>query len=116
MLLAGLGDRERRVELLFFMFAEWNHIAKRQPFCSFVLFSPVVLFVGRSSGALLPPYVFNGFLAQLTFREMDGQPPQLHSRGTHLKNQLNPHQPEGIPSIKKNKNFLFIFLSFLKNE
>lgn len=51
-----------------------------------------------NSGALLPPYVFNGFLAQLTFREMDGQPPQLHSRGTHLKNQLNPHQPEGIPN------------------
>ena len=52
-----------------------------------------------SSGVLLPPYVFNGFLAQLTFREMDGQtsPQQPHARGSNLKNHLVPQQ-QVIPS------------------
>ena len=56
-----------------------------------------------SSGLLLPPYVFNGFMAHLTFREVDGQAQQPHARGggggvgaSSPANPLNPHQ--AIPS------------------
>lgn len=61
-----------------------------------------------SSGVLLPPYVFNGFVAQLTFREMDAQssqqppPQQPHARaGSNLKNHFVPQQQPTISSIKK---------------
>ncbi len=61
-----------------------------------------------SSGHLLPPYVFNGFLAQLTFHEMDGQssPPLPHAR----LNSKNPtaHQQQPAPAIPS-KNFCHSF-------
>lgn len=66
-----------------------------------------------SSGLLLPPYVFNGFVAHLTFREVDGQSTtqqqqqqqqlqQTHTRGNAgntaggSSSQSNPHPT--IPS------------------
>ncbi|EFX74381.1 hypothetical protein DAPPUDRAFT_251905 [Daphnia pulex] len=63
-----------------------------------VTFGPDVV-VEFTSGALLPPYVFNGFLAQLTFHEMDGQPPP-HVRGVG-SNSKNPPalQQQPAPAI-----------------
>nr|CAH0110272.1 unnamed protein product [Daphnia galeata] len=67
-----------------------------------VTFGPDVV-VEFTSGVLLPPYVFNGFVAQLTFREMDAQssqqppPQQPHARaGSNLKNHFVPQQQPTI--------------------
>ncbi|XP_046649541.1 uncharacterized protein LOC124340849 [Daphnia pulicaria] len=61
-----------------------------------VTFGPDVI-VEFTSGVLLPPYVFNGFLAQLTFHEMDGQP-QPHVRG-NSKNPPALQQQQPAPAI-----------------
>jgi hypothetical protein len=52
-----------------------------------------------SSGVLLPPYVFNGFLAQLTFHEMDGQPPpHVRGVGSNSKNPPALQQQQPAPA------------------
>ena len=115
-----------------------SHIYIRIRCLTFVIGS-IYLFVCStgmiiSSGVLLPPYVFNGFVAQLTFREMDAQPSQQptpqqpHARaGSNLKNHFVPQQQPTISSIKKQtlcgswseKSFLFnclFFFCLIKSE